>query len=500
MKKSKIIKRYIWDGQITIFTLMVFMMIVILLISQYKSALYYACRTDARQAAYLSADGFLSAYQKVLRDRYEILAVDGGYGQEVFLQDVIEDQLLWVFERNMQSSLTKNQVGNFGLAQEPVFTFLIDGDWDFFLREIDLNRKNNLIQESMDYIVGQWQKQNDVAEKEFSKKRQEAEDAKEELIQNTEEELEQTNQNIQDPRDLVMNIWNQGILKAACPEDFSVSEKTTIMSDVSYPEAAEQVGVQIDFKSESSIQNLLSNWKNVLKPEVVVNVLKNEWAVQSYTKDKFQNAVAQNKNQENEQSVLEYEMEYIIGGHDTDSENLKTVLWKLLAIRCVFNLAYLMSSVEKGNQVMITATMLSTALLIPYFTEVIAFGLKIVWAFAESLADCRTLLNGGKIPLTKNDGSWYLTWDAMLGLHAGILDGNSSEEGIDYTSYLQILLSFVNRDTKYRRMTHLMEKNIRLIPEYSGFKMKNCVYGIQAVYSYELKSFGQYEVQTALSY
>ena len=99
----------------------------------------------------------------------------------------------------------------------------------------------------MDYIVGQWQKQNDVAEKEFSKKRQEAEDAKEELIQNTEEELEQTNQNIQDPRDLVMNIWNQGILKAACPEDFSVSEKTTIMSDVSYPEAAEQVGVQIDF-------------------------------------------------------------------------------------------------------------------------------------------------------------------------------------------------------------------------------------------------------------
>lgn len=500
MKVFKKIKSCIWDGQITIFILMVFMMIVALLMSQYKSALYYACREDARQAAYLSADSFLSTYQKVLRDRYEILAVDGGYGQELFLQDVIENQLLQVFERNMQSSMTRNQVENLALAQEPVFTFLIDGDWEFFLREIGLNRQNNLIEESMDYIVEQWQRQNDAASEVFSQKRQEAEYAKEEFIKNTEEELEQSNQNIQDPRDLLMNIWNQGILKAACPADFSVSEKTTTMSDVSYPEAAEQIGIRIDFKSESSIQNLLSNWKNVLKPETMVSVLENEWAVQSYTKDKFQNAVEQSKNQESEQRVLEYEMEYIIGGHDTDSENLKTVLWKLLAIRCVFNLAYLVSSVEKGNQTAITAAMLSTALLIPYFSEVIAFGLKIVWAFAESLADCRTLLNGGKIPMTKNDSSWYLTWDAMLGLHAGILDGNLSQEGLDYTSYLQILLSFTNRDTKYRRMTHLMEKNIRLVPEYSGFKMKNCIYGIQAVYSYELKSFGQYKVQTAVSY
>ena len=223
MKAFKKIKSCIWDGQITIFILMVFMMIVALLMSQYKSALYYACREDARQAAYLSADSFLSTYQKVLRDRYEILAVDGGYGQELFLQDVIENQLLQVFERNMQSSMTRNQVGNLALAQEPVFTFLIDGDWEFFLREIGLNRQNNLIEESMDYIVEQWQRQNDAASEVFSQKRQEAEYAKEEFIKNTEEELEQSNQNIQDPRDLLMNIWNQGILKAACPEDFSVS-------------------------------------------------------------------------------------------------------------------------------------------------------------------------------------------------------------------------------------------------------------------------------------
>ena len=81
--------------------------------------------------------------------------------------------------------------------------------------------------------------------------------------------------------------------------------------------------------------------------------------------------------------MLAYEVEYILAGNDSDSENLKAVLWKLLAFRSVMNLSHILLSGEKGMQVEQTAAALSTALLIPEFIEVVAFLMKAAWAFAE---------------------------------------------------------------------------------------------------------------------
>ena len=159
-----------------------------------------------------------------------------------------------------------------------------------------------------------------------------------------------------------------------------------------------------------------------------------------------------------------------------------------------------MTSPEKNQQVLATAGALSAAFLVPQFTEVIAFILKMAWAFAESLSDCRRLLNGGKIPMMKDDGSWHLTWNQMLSLNEGMLDLNENSMGWDYDTYLQVFLLIEESDTICRRMTHVIEKNIRLMSGYEGFRMKNCVYGILVKYTCDFKSFGIHEVQTALSY
>lgn len=487
-------------GQITVFSLLVFIVVVSVLISQYKSAVYYACRTDAVDAAHLSVNGFLASYQKPLRDYYGILAVDGGFGQSVFKQDIIEEQLTRDFNDNLQSSMIKKTVGEGFLTENPVFTYFVDGDWDFFEREIFLACQEKTVVEGVDYIVEQWKKQNDQAQGEFNHKKRIAENTEVEIKETARDEIETGTVEIQDPRDLIMSIWNQGILKAACPNGFQISEKSVSMSDVSFPEASEYVETQIDLKNNSSVQNLFSKWELTLNPETHIRLLTKDLMVHSYIHDKFDHAVHGKHTLGDSEKVLKYEMEYIIGGHESDSENLKTVLWKILAIRCVFNLSYLLTSSQKDNQVMVTAAALSTAFMLPHFTEVVAFVLKLSWAFAESLSDCRTLLNGGKIPLMKNDDTWYLNWEDILQLYDEMLDGNQSQVGLDYESYLQILLAFTEKDTKYRRMTHLIEKNIRKLPEYSGFKMKNCVYGIQVSFGCELGDFGTHEFQTALSY
>ena len=78
-------------------------------------------------------------------------------------------------------------------------------------------------------------------------------------------------------------------------------------------------------------------------------------------------------------------------------------------------------------------------------------------------------VEGRKIPVLKDDTSWYLTWDQMLHMDRHILDGNDSREGLDYAEYLRLFLFLMNREVKYRRMTHLMEKKHTAITGIQSF-------------------------------
>ena len=487
------------EGQVTVFMTLLFLVVVSLLMAQYRSALFYACQADAERAACLSVESFLAGYHRPLRDYYQILAVDGGFGQSAFQEEWLEEQLCSVFEENMKSAYGGKGAGAV-ILEEPIFTFLIDGDWDFFLREITLNRTEAAVSSGIEYIMEQWKIKNDEASARLNQKREDAAQAAKEPTESGQQNVENSDRKpVTDPRDFVAEIWNQGILAAACPEDFALSGKRCPMTDVSFPEAGQKIHEHIDFKDDANIQRLLEKWDGILAPETGLRGIVEDGAVQLYIMEVFDHA-ATAESRIKHGRVLAYEVEYILAGNDSDSENLKTVLWKLLAFRSVMNLSHILLSGEKGLAVQQTAMALSTALLLPQFTEVVAFLLKAVWAFAESLADCRTLLKGGKIPLMKDETTWYLSWEQMLRLNGHALDGNNGGEGIDYQGYLQMFLMLMNRDVKYRRMTHLMEKNIRLLPQYPQFRMAQCIYGVQATFYCEIGHGMGYKAQAALSY
>ena len=144
------------SGQLTVFMALLFMLVVSLLMAQYRSALFYARRADAERAAALSVSSLLAEYQRPLRDYYQILSVDGGFGQDIFQEEILEERLKAVFAENLNSSLGMDSAGEIQM-DEPIFTMLIDGNWDFFLREISLNRTDAMLSEGLEYIIDQWQ-------------------------------------------------------------------------------------------------------------------------------------------------------------------------------------------------------------------------------------------------------------------------------------------------------------------------------------------------------
>ena len=469
-------------GQVTVFAALLFMVVFSLLAAQYRSALYYMQKASVERAARLSAESFLAGYNRPLRDYYQILSVDGGRGSDRFYAREMEEELVSVFRENLKEVPGMGQGMETGL-KEPVYMLFIDGDWDFFVREITLNRRAELTGGFFEILIGQWKEENGQASAEL---RQKQEIEKQAEVPETggvtdEEAGTEADQGepVTDPRDFIEELWNRGILTAACPENYPLSEKTCPMTDVSFPEAGRRFYETIDFRDDNSILNLLKSWRDILDNGGGIRETVADAAVCMYIRDVFSNAAQESPDIAHER-VLDYETEYILAGNESDIENLKSVLWKLIAFRCVMNMAHLTASPDKEVRIRETALLLSASMLIPQFTEIVAFLLKISWAFAEALADCRTLLQGGRIPILKDQDSWYLSWDQMLHMDRRILDGNHSDEGMDYGEYLRLFLFLMNREEKYRRMTNLMEKNIRLLPEYSDFRMEYCVYGIQA--------------------
>ena len=159
---------------------------------------------------------------------------------------------------------------------------------------------------------------------------------------------------------------------------------------------------------------------------------------------------------------LDYQLEYLIAGKDTDIANLEAVCGRLLAIREGMNYAYLLSDSAKVAECAALAAALVGATMIPGLVEAMKQVLLLAWAFAESVLDVRMLLNGKRTAFFKNNSTWKLSLSGAL--EAGALSGLDEQEdpeGLLYQDYLGILLTLTGREHKMMRSLDAIEGVIR---------------------------------------
>lgn len=159
---------------------------------------------------------------------------------------------------------------------------------------------------------------------------------------------------------------------------------------------------------------------------------------------------------------LDYQLEYLIAGKDTDIANLEAVCGRLLAIREGMNYAYLLSDSAKVAECAALAAALVGATMIPGLVEAMKQVLLLAWAFAESVLDVRMLLNGKRTAFFKNNSTWKLSLSGALeaGAPSGF-DEQEDPEGLLYQDYLGILLTLTGREHKMMRSLDAIEGVIR---------------------------------------
>ena len=170
---------------------------------------------------------------------------------------------------------------------------------------------------------------------------------------------------------------------------------------------------------------------------------------------------------------MKYQMEYILAGQDTDWKNLEQVAKKLLRWREVANVLYLFSDTAKMAEAEAMAAALTAVVLLPELIEPVKFTILFAWAYVESLQDVKTLLNGGRVPLSKTAADWKTGINSIKNVK-GSLAENSGGNGLNYKEYLQLMVFLQDKETRIERAMDIMEMDIRRTPGNASFRLDGC--------------------------
>jgi len=155
-----------------------------------------------------------------------------------------------------------------------------------------------------------------------------------------------------------------------------------------------------------------------------------------------------------DEHFLNYETEYILGGHLDEQKNMDEVLRYLYGIRMSLNILHLAMDPTKRTTIMNIANTIAGWWTGGVGAIIIAIIIAGFWALLESIADVFVLVSGKRVPVIKTRSSWYTS-----------LDGNVMElfnEGVqrvenDFVSYTKEINKLV--DIGFEGINTTMETN-----------------------------------------
>lgn len=181
-----------------------------------------------------------------------------------------------------------------------------------------------------------------------------------------------------------------------------------------------------------------------------------------------------------EESGLDYQIEYLLFGEDSDTGNLGKTAAAICGIREAANLIYIMNDDEKRAEARGIASAMSMALLVPEAEPLLEGIILVGWSCVESIQDVRDLMDGMKVPLLKNQK-------------------NESLE-LQYEDYLRILLYFSNLETITYRFMDVLEMDIRKTKGNQFFRIDGCIDYFEAKVSIESEYGKEYALSHAKGY
>lgn len=262
-----------------------------------------------------------------------------------------------------------------------------------------------------------------------------------------------------------------------------------------------------DLPSESASSGLSASGtaKFLESDNGVVDKTSNRYFEQRYIFSRFKDA---SDDHGIGKTYLQYEVEYLIAGKHGDKADKLSVKLKILAVREIFNMMFILQDEKMNAETLAAAELITPGPAAPLTQKAI----QAAWAAAESENDYRLLVSGKKVPVFKDSVSWALDLDSILTASSVKAGGAGNEEksgektpdddpdqivkdrmkkdipfvdpgnkkGLKYSQYLKAMLLTMDENTLLLRMMDLIQMNMRY-HFYSDFRISDYCAGINTM-------------------
>lgn len=438
-------------GEITAFLSLIFLLLLSFTGAMVESASIQVLKNHKKADMSLAIESLFAEYQKELLEEYDIFALDERAGQ------------------SMMSRLA--YYGGKGIENEAVQSELLTDDsgkafYEQVIRYTENKLGLDMLQKEKEKLK-LWKKQ-ETDSRDYQEEEADINGGMEHMLEEAGESLPEEDNPIQS----ITSLKKSGLLQVTVPNQEQLSEKRIRKEKLASWRRLQKGTGHLSSEAEEKEGNLSPLF------------------FEAYLKDHFSDFSDKEENK-----VLSYELEYLIGGEMSDRENLERVVKKMVSLRLVVNYGYLLTDEVKKGEAEVLALTLCSLLTVPGITEVRKHAVLMAWAYGESIMDIRSLLDGRKVPILKNSENWQLQLSEIftLGEKESVQTGADAENGMTYQDYLKGLLLLEKKENLAMRALDLIECNLQI-------KADECLTQLEVRSDCNLRRGIHYEFLTSFGY
>lgn len=192
-------------------------------------------------------------------------------------------------------------------------------------------------------------------------------------------------------------------------------------------------------------------------------LLGEEKYIIGYIEDHFHFFKGKPDGEESAPTALEYEMEYIINGKDSDAKNIKGVFARIFHLRFLVNYTYARREKSLWEEAGLIAGGAAGQDGLPGDRKAGRLYLIGAAAYAQTVVDMKRLMAGKKVEMQPSDDTWMVSFEnfSQLLQNANVAGGSSGD--LAYEDYLKyFLMSEGLSRIRCYRMMDIMQMNVRL--------------------------------------
>lgn len=454
-------------GSMTVFLSLILVSVMTLLFTMSECIRLYALHDNASEFTHMALESAFSEYNPYLWANYKILAIDLGYGSDVTGPTIFQQKLIDYCRFNADIEYGNNFARlNPAGATINQYSLLTDGGGQAMVMQGVKGAKDDLAAQVIDGIQGHIDSINGVekisVETKVNEGKSALEDAKRqqtEKIANAEEgeaypEPEEVEDDPLDAFKLMKEAMSKGVLS-------TVMDVKNI-SDVSF-----------DLAALPSHRPLMEGTAVIQSGNAITDkALFMDYILANYSRFDL------DKHHEG----MQYEVEYLIAGQESDAENLAVVVGEIMLIREAANFSTIMNSGVLKTQAKSVAAVLTS--FDPALEPVVELAVIGAWAYIESVLDVRLLLSGGEVAVVKSADQWtsdVLRLSSFFNVNA---KARPCKGGITYDKYLIGLLAVKGNKTLGLRACDVMENALNSTEDYRNVKVDNMLFSADVTMDY----------------